>query len=206
METVYLKKNNLYEVRLTVFLVYVEYVGYGQCPFICNIISTDDKHFCCAATPGNAAEFFLVQQGDNLVLQLEPPAKSPLVMRLVSYQNLSHKWRNFALQKLPDDPLNIFSITLEIQDIYVLPTAYVRNGSVPVSQDVSYCVIKDTQGCFIVVSAASRFLCDILGSHHGDRIQLYFYSHDNFDDIFILHKYFNTSRKIQRISKAVRNL
>ena len=55
METTYLKNGNLYEVRLTVFLAYIEYAGNGNYPFCCNIFTVDDKHFRCAVKPGDVA-------------------------------------------------------------------------------------------------------------------------------------------------------
>lgn len=101
METTYLKNGNLYEVRLTVFLAYVEYVGNGNYPFCCNIFTADDKHFRCAVKPGDVAELFLLQRGDNLVLQLEPVVEASLVMGLASFRNLSQKRINLGEQKTP---------------------------------------------------------------------------------------------------------
>ena len=96
METTYLKNGNLYEVRLTVFLAYVEYVGNGNYPFCCNIFTVDDKHFRCAVKPGDVAELFLLQRGDNLVLQLVPVVEASLVMGLASFRNLSQKRINLG--------------------------------------------------------------------------------------------------------------
>ena len=124
METTYLKNGNLYEVRLTVFLAYVEYVGNGNYPFCCNIFTVDDKHFRCAVKPGDVAELFLLQRGDNLVLQLVPVVEASLVMGLASFRNLSQKRINLGEQKTPLHAWEFFSTALTVQEVCVLPMPY----------------------------------------------------------------------------------
>ncbi len=206
METTYLKNGNLYEVRLTVFLAYVEYVGNGNYPFCCNIFTTDDKHFRCAVKPGDVAELFLLQRGDNLVLQLVPVVEASLVMGLASFRNLSQKRINLGEQKTPLHAWEFFSTALTVQEVCALPMPYALTGAAITMQDAYYCVIKDLQNGFIGFSATSRFLYEILGSRCGDFVNIVLHGHDWLDGFLVLQNYINTSRKTDGINEAVRNL
>lgn len=204
MKTTFFKKDDIFVVQLAVSKLHVQYTGNSQYPFLCEIISDDNKYFSCAVNEKNIDAFLLYEKGNVLSICLKPMYPQALTMAVVECVNTSSMWKNIGKET---ELINGYFVDLKLifGKAHLLHLPYTQDPGYPVLQNIYYCIACEVGKNYIPFYMPAQYVQHILGSEKGDIVKI---SLNNFEHEggFVLQSYENTTRNIESINQEVLKL
>lgn len=205
MDTIYAKKNNLYEVQLQPVKLRVFYVGIKNYPFYCDILTVDNKFFRCAVNFDFLAILLLAKPQDILNLSLCPVFAESSVMGLVFCKNISKSWINFGEIEFKNSCCDYFSFKMKIDDVFIEPMPYWLFNERLHRQDLYYCLLTSQAENFAAFAMHGAQLSSVISVFKGDFVTLSLSTIGDFKG-FNLQNLKNESRDIANLNQVIYSL
>ena len=202
MDMTFIKTGSLYEVKLQILKLNLLYVAHKDYPFMCHILTTDNKLFSCVVRYIDASTFLMAKQNDILMLRLSPVYDQSDVMGVISCQNLSRNYTDLGEVQKNDAGWFYFSFSLNIERFFLIPMMYTFDGGQTLFQNKYYCLIEAPQDSFVACSLPPKFLPDLLAVETGDTIKITLEKFND-DDKYVLQCLINETRKVTYINHTI---